>query len=516
MVTPVHQRTWLVGGELREWSGDTREVFSPVHLEQAGVRGPALLGSFPLMDRAAGLQALAAAVAAFGQGRGAWPAIAVAQRVACVEHFLALMLVQRAAVTRLIMWEVAKPLADCEKEFDRSVAYIRASIAALGLMEHDNARFLHVEGVIGQVRRCPLGVVLCMGPYNYPINETFTTLIPALLMGNTVVLKPPRLGVLCWGPLLEAFQQAFPAGAVNAVYGRGEDVVAPIMASGPVNVLAFIGSRRVADQLKRMHPRPSRLRAVLGLDAKNPAIVLADADLDLAVKECLAGALTFNGQRCTALKILFVHRAVADEFAQKLSAGVEKLRLGMPWEEGVQITPLAEPVRLEYLASCLEDAMGKGAKVLNAGGGEAHEGVLTPAVLYPVAAGMRLYDEEQFGPLVPIVPFDEVAQVVEYVLASPYGQQISLFGQDAAQMGALVDVLVSQVSRININAQCQRSPDAFPFTGRKDSAEGTLSVSDALRAFSIRAVVVARDTPQGRESLGRIVGSTGSPATIAR
>jgi glyceraldehyde-3-phosphate dehydrogenase (NADP+) len=489
------QQRYLVGGELRAWTGACRDVLSPIKCMEGAAAVPVRLGSFALLDRAACLEILAAAVAAYADGQGAWPAMTAAQRIACVEHFTQLMLARRAEVVRWIMWEIAKPLADCEKEFDRSVAYVRATIQALKDLEEDSARMLCVEGTLGQIRRCALGVVLCMGPYNYPLNETFTTLIPALLMGNTVVLKPPRLGVLCYGPLLEAFQQAFPAGVVNTLYGMGEDVVPPLMESGAINVLAFIGSSRVADKIKRLHPRSHRLRSVLGLDAKNPAIVLEDADLDLTVKECLAGALSFNGQRCTALKILFVHRAIAADFVQRLAQAVADLCMGMPWEPGVQITPLADVGHLTTLNACLQDALAKGAKVLNPGGGQASDNLFRPAVVYPVVDGMRLYSEEQFGPIVPVVAFDDVASVVAYVQASDFGQQISLFGHNPLTLGPLVDALVSQVCRVNLNCQCQRSPDAFPFTGRKDSAEGTLSVVDALRAFSIRSMVAAKQTP---------------------
>jgi glyceraldehyde-3-phosphate dehydrogenase (NADP+) len=134
-----------------------------------------------------------------------------------------------------------------------------------------------------------------------------------------------------------------------------------------------------------------------------------------------------------------------------------------------------------------------------------HGTLFTPAVIYPVYVGMQLYTEEQFGPIVPVVPFDDMEEVVRYITASDYGQQVSLFGRDPAQLAELIDPLVNQVCRVNINSQCQRGPDVFPFTGRKDSAVGTLSVSDALRAFSIRSLVAARDIEDNREIIRDIV-----------
>ncbi|WP_239378810.1 aldehyde dehydrogenase family protein, partial [Pseudomonas aeruginosa] len=115
------------------------------------------------------------------------------------------------------------------------------------------------------------------------------------------------------------------------------------------------------------------------------------------------------------------------------------------------------------------------------------------------------YHEEQFGPLVPVVPYRELDEVIDYVLRSDYGQQLSLFGNDPAQIGRLVDAFANQVGRINVNAQCQRGPDSYPFNGRKNSAEGTLSVHDALRVFSIRTLVATRDTEANKTLVSEII-----------
>jgi len=259
----------------------------------------------------------------------------------------------------------------------------------------------------------------------------------------------------------------------------------------------------VADILKKQHPKPHRLRCVLGLEAKNAGIVLKDADLDLAVKECVLGSLSYNGQRCTALKILFVHEAIIDRFLPKFAEAVGKLKGGMPWEPGVQITPLPEPDKTKYLGDLIADAQAKGAKVVT--GGQVSGTFMSPAVVYPVRAGMRLYVEEQFGPVVPIATFRDIEEPMNYVIDSDYGQQVSLFGSDPDVIADLVDPLVNQVCRVNINSQCQRGPDIFPFTGRKDSAEGTLSVSDALRVFTIRTLVAAKETDLNKQLIKSIL-----------
>ncbi len=153
----------------------------------------------------------------------------------------------------------------------------------------------------------------------------------------------------------------------------------------------------------------------------------------------------------------------------------------------------------------VEEAKKLGARVVNRGGGTIVDTLFTPAVVHPVNSKMRLYHEEQFGPVVPVLPFDDIESPIRYLTDSPYGQQVSVFGKDPEAIARLVDPLVHQVCRVNLNSQCQRGPDVFPFTGRKDSAEGTLSVSDALRCFSIRTMVAAKEGDLNKSILTKIV-----------
>lgn len=502
---PVEMNRFLLNGELRRWEGPMQEVFSPVCVRNGTDLSRKMIGRFPVMTEGDALAALAAAVEAYDSGRGKWPTMPVAARIECIQEFAWRMKEKRGEVVRLLMWEIGKSLKDSEKEFDRTVDYIIDTIDALKELDRVSSRFVVQQGIIGQIRRSPLGVTLCMGPYNYPLNETFTTLIPALIMGNTVLLKPPRHGILLFSPLLGAFHESFPPGVVNTLFGAGRTITPPLMSSGKVDVLAFIGSSKAADALQKEHPKMHRLRSVLGLEAKNPAIILPDADLDMSVEECLVGSLSFNGQRCTAIKIIFVHQSIAEKFVTSFAKAITALTYGMPWEPGVVITPLPEPGKPEYLSGLVADARRHGASVANEGGGSVRETFFYPALLYPVTAQMRIYTEEQFGPVIPVLPFSDISDPIEYITASEYGQQVSIFGHETTELANLIDPLVNQVSRVNINSQCQRGPDIFPFTGRKDSAVGTLSVSDALRAFSIRALVAARDSDQNKEIIRNIV-----------
>jgi glyceraldehyde-3-phosphate dehydrogenase (NADP+) len=142
---------------------------------------------------------------------------------------------------------------------------------------------------------------------------------------------------------------------------------------------------------------------------------------------------------------------------------------------------------------------------MNENGGESFNSFFYPAVLYPVNDKMRLYYEEQFGPVVPIVAFDHDDEAIRYVVNSNFGQQVSIFGTDSKRVAKFLDAFVNQVGRINLNTQSQRGPDIFPFSGRKDSAEGTLSVSDALRVFSIRTLVSTKSIDSNKQILSTII-----------
>lgn len=180
----------------------------------------------------------------------------------------------------------------------------------------------------------------------------------------------------------------------------------------------------------------------------------------------------------------------------RLAQRIDNLKLGMPWEEGVTITPMPDPEHPAHMEELVNDALAKGGKIVNKSGGEWAATLYRPALVYPVARDARLFREEQFGPVVPVSPIDSAEEALEIVAQSDVGQQASVFGQDQATLAHLVDDLANMVCRVNLNTQCRRGPDVLPFTGRKDSAVGTLSVYDALRTFSIRSVVAVVETTE--------------------
>lgn len=495
-------KDYLADGEIRTWRGSSLPVLSPISLRRGERLKRVRLGSYPALTSRESLRILEAAGRAFGQGRGEWPALSIGRRAAAFEKFLGRIAAKKKEICLTLMWEIAKPYAEIEDEFERTVDFLRQVLAAARARERASTKLRRDKGIVGVVRDEPLGVALCLGPYNYPFFETMSLVGPALIMGNTVVVKPPRFGVLFFRHFLEDLRDCFPAGAVNVVFGDGPTVVEPLMKSGQVDLLAFIGTSRTANHLMGLHPHKNRLQVALGLGAKNAAIILADADLEVAVKESLLGALAFNGQRCAALKIFFVHERIAADYLRALKEGVERVRVGMPWMKGVRTTPLADAERIAYLDGLVLDARRRGARILNDKGG-AHAGSLfRPTLLYPVNRLMRVFDEEQFGPIIPVVPFGRIEEPLDFLRCSPYGQQLSVFGRDPSGLRPILEAARTQVARINVNAKCQRGPDIFPFTGRKDSAKGDFSRAGILDLVSARSVIAARETARG-ESLIR-------------
>lgn len=234
--------------------------------------------------------------------------------------------------------------------------------------------------------------------------------------------------------------------------------------------------------------------------------------LDSSLNEAIAGSLSYNGQRCTALKMLFVPSTHSDSFVEKFVAKVEGMTIGLPWdtfENGgfSQLTPLPNQKRVSYMKELIEDALSKGAKVMNKDGGTIVGGkdstLMVPAVLYPVTKDMRIWTEEQFGPIIPVAPYADIETILSYGRDGDYGQQVSIFtsGGSSETAATLLDNFSAVFGKVNINSQCGRSPDTLPFSGRRSSALGVMSARYAIREFSVPTVVAYKD----KESTTEIV-----------
>lgn len=465
-----------------------------------------VIGKIPQFTRFDAVSVLDVAVKAYDKGFGVWPQMNIGDRIHACERFFGKLAESRKAIVDTLMWEIGKSKADAEAEFDRTISFCKQVIAVVKSDPQFAGQWQTVGNTRAFVKRLGFGVVLCLAPFNYPINESYAAVFPALLMGNVVILKIPTTGGLAHLLTMEALAASMPPGVVNFVSGSGRATVPPMMETGKIDGLAFIGSSKAADRLIHAHPNPHRLKMFLQLEANNMGLFMEDVFkenddlLQNSVSEAVRGALSYNGQRCTALKIFFVPEKHGQKLSQILAAEVESLPVGLPWEkhgkdeDPSKITPLPNNDRVNLMKSYIEDAVQKGARIMNKNGGTIIGGLdstlMVPAVLYPVTPEMKVFNEEQFGPIVPIATYDESFDaVLKFAKESPYAQQISIFTQEPSDSAMLLDLFSPVYGKINLNSQCGRSPDTVPFTGRRSSAMGVMSVSDALREFSVPTVV---------------------------
>ncbi|KAH8051444.1 aldehyde dehydrogenase [Aureococcus anophagefferens] len=434
----------FIGGKLTPWEGKVVDVLSPVYGEDGT---QAVIGSLSAMDGGAATTAARAAAAAWDLGQGPWPQSSLKDRAAALGAYLdELEATARDAIIETLMWEIAKSEKDAAKEFDRTVAFARTVIATA--LEGDAAEpfgaWTGLGGVRGRVRRGPVGVALMLAPFNYPLNEMYAMMMPALLMGNCVILKLPAIGALAHVLTIEAIRKTLPPGVVNFVSGSGRATLPSVMASGVV---------------------------FSQLEGKNLGVVFADADLDAAADQIVLGALSYNGQRCTAIKLVVAHASVADALVAKLEKRIDGLKRGLRGTRASTSRRCRSP-KPAYLTELIADAVKHGAAVVNDRGGDTEGQLFHPALVYPVTAAMRLFHEEQFGPVVPVATYEDLGKVVETLKHSWNGQQAALFTEDPVAAAPLVDALSTIVGRVNVNMQCARGPDAFPFSGRRSSAMG--------------------------------------------
>ena len=233
----VDGRKTCIGGVVEAWSGPSEEVTSPVFDARTGKR--LVIGQLATMGEVDAVRAVEASAAAWDRGQGAWPQMSLAERIERVEGAVAALKERRDEIVNVLMWEIAKNSADAAAEFDRTVAFIGKTIETLRRLDEESAGWRVVSGVMAFVRRAAVGVMMLLGPYNYPFNETYAALIPALLMGNVVLMKIPNVGGLAHVLTFEVWAEALPKGTLSFISGSGRATVPPVMRTGLVDVSAL-------------------------------------------------------------------------------------------------------------------------------------------------------------------------------------------------------------------------------------------------------------------------------------
>ncbi|MCF0146918.1 MAG: NADP-dependent glyceraldehyde-3-phosphate dehydrogenase [Clostridium sp.] len=445
------------------------EIYSPV--------GNCLVGKVPSMTR----EEVDFAIKNAKEAQVAWKSVPVNKRAEILYKAADLLIEKADEMSDIMMREIGKDKKSSESEILRSADYIRFTA--------DTAKNLSGESIPGDsfpgfkknkislVTREPLGVVLAISPFNYPINLASSKIAPALIAGNSVVLKPATQGSLCGLYLAKIFEQAgVPAGVLNTVTGRGSEIGDYIVTHPSIDFINFTGSTEVGTRISKI---TSMVPLLMELGGKDAAIVLKDADLDLAASNIVSGAYSYSGQRCTAVKRILVIDEVADKLVEKVKEKVEKLKVGNP-VDGAEVVPLIDNKSADFVWELIEDAREKGAHLLV--GGKREENLIYPTLFDYVTTDMRLAWEEPFGPVLPIIRVKDKDEAIEIANKSEYGLQSSVFTENINEAFDVADKL--EVGTVQVNNKTERGPDHFPFLGVKASGIGTQGIKYSIEAMS--------------------------------
>lgn len=464
----------LVNGE---WKSSEKEItiYSPINQEE--------LGTVPAMSQAEVDEAMQAARAALP----AWRALSAVERAAYLHKTAAILERDKEKIGTILAKEVAKGIKAAIGEVVRTADLIRYAaeegLRITGQAMEGGGFEAASKNKLAVVRREPVGVVLAIAPFNYPVNLSGSKIAPALIAGNVVMFKPPTQGSISGLLLAKAFEEAgIPAGVFNTITGRGSEIGDYIIEHKEVNFINFTGSTPIGERIGRL----AGMRPImLELGGKDAALVLEDADLEHAAKQIVAGAFSYSGQRCTAIKRVIVLESVADTLVTLLQAEVAKLTVGDPFDNA-DITPVIDNASADFIWGLIEDAQEKGAQALTPIKREGN--LLWPVLFDQVTKDMKVAWEEPFGPVLPIIRVANVEEAIAFANESEFGLQSSVFTNDFKKAFEIAEKL--EVGTVHINNKTQRGPDNFPFLGVKGSGVGVQGIKYSIEAMTnVKSIV---------------------------
>lgn len=417
-------------------------------------------------------QAVAAAKAAFPL----WRQRSIEERKTILGKIAEITKQHIEELATLLSKEQGKPLADAMFEIGAAAAFFEyhANVPSTELEPAE------VPGSDAKLIRSPLGVVAAIVPWNFPIALLAFKLPSALLAGNTIVIKPAPTTPLTTLRLVALMNEVVPKGVINAIADNGE--VGPQLTAHPdVRKISFTGSTNTG-RLVMKSAADSLKRVTLELGGNDPAIVLADADLDNVAAPIFEAGFMNNGQTCAAVKRVYVHSSQYDELVSKLAELADAAKIGDAFTPDIKFGPLQNKAQYDLVKKLLEDAINSGATV--AAGGEVPKGpgyFVRPTILSNVKDGQRIVDEEQFGPVLPIVKYDNIDDVIDTVNASPFGLGASVWGTDQ-------DAVMNIATRIDtgsvwMNKHFPVAPNV-PFGGARQSGIGAELGAQGLLEFT--------------------------------
>ena len=418
-----------------------------------------------------------------------WRAIRTIPAVEKLEIFRTardLLLENIGSFATVLTYEAGKPRSGAEGEVKATAERLKLTPDEYGKIRGEHIPGDWSEETIGtsaDVLREPLGVILAIAPFNYPLYITATKVIPALLAGNSVVVKTSSkdpLSFLLFSRVLEL--AGIPNGTLNVITGRG--VIGEYMAgSRKISMVTFTGSTQIGKKLSQIAGL-KRLHMELG--GKGSAIILADADLKLAASETVKGALSFSGQRCDAVSRVLIEQKIAEDFVSRVLNETEGYKLGDPRDPSVKVGPLIDRDATEAVHRLVLDAVEKGAKLLI--GGRCEGNFYYPTVLDHVPFDAKIAWEETFGPVIPILRVRDVDEAIELVNKSQYGLDSCVFTNDINLARKVAKRL--EEGEITVNAAPRHGVGYYPFGGNKDSGIGREGIGYSIEEMTRLKTIV--------------------------
>ncbi|HYB79623.1 MAG TPA: aldehyde dehydrogenase family protein [Thermoplasmata archaeon] len=395
----------------------------------------------------------------------------------------------RETMARLIASEVGKPIVDARVEVDRAVGVYELAAEEVRQLTGESFPADAYERPPGNEQRFlftvrdPIGVVVGIGPFNFPLNLLSHKVAPALAAGNPVVAKPTSAAPFTALKLAEHLLAAgVPKGVLSVVVGPGRTVGDTLVEHPKTRLVTFTGSTEVGKRIAEKAGRSAK-RVILEMGGMDPFIVLDDAPLDLAVPAAARGAFGYSGQVCTASKRFLVQESVAEKFAKGLAERAKSLKVGPALEESTEVGPLIDQESVGRMESLVEDARKRSAKVLT--GGSRPEGpgsFFRPTVLDEVPEEARVAREEPFGPLAPVLRFHDLDDAVRIANATPYGLQSAVYTRDLVRGFALAKRI--RAGGVHLNDPTTLRWDALPFGGVKESGLGREGLRYAMQEMT--------------------------------
>jgi aldehyde dehydrogenase (NAD+) len=453
--------------------------------------------SFDVIDPADGSVAAAApectreqldaAVAAARAARTGWAAVPFGQRQRLLLRMADVVDAHLDELSRLVTAEQGKPLEIAAGEV-AGLGYWLRETAALTLPETVNEESAQRRSV---TRRVPLGVVAAITPWNYPMGQLSFKLGPALLAGNTVVVKPSAYTPLSTLRLGELLREVLPAGVVNVVSGSG-DLGSWLSGHPDIDKISFTGSTRTGRAVMA-GAAPTLTRITLELGGNDPAIVLPDVDVPSTAEKLFWAAFSNTGQICLAAKRVYIHDDIYDELVRALAAYVATVRVGDPTQEGVRLGPVSNRRQYETVLDLIDDSRRQGHTFLTGGTSEPGPGFFVPVTLVDnPPEDSRIVREEQFGPVLPLLRYSDVDDVVARANAGEYALGASVWSADPDAALAVAERL--DAGTVWVNEIMHLTPQVG-FGGRKQSGIGVESGRDGLIEFTeAQTITVRHDT----------------------